>query len=90
LLAEIAREHNADLVRENLRDLKLNSKKRSKQLNYRLSTLPYRRFIEYADYKFHERGLSVVVVDAKRTSITCRYADTATERIEWTRRRLSA
>jgi putative transposase len=71
LLAEIAREHNADLVRENLRDLKLNSKKRSKQLNYRLSTLPYRRFIEYADYKFHERGLSVVVVDAKRTSITC-------------------
>jgi len=71
LLAEIAREHNADLVRENLRDLKFKSKKRSKQLNYRLSTLPYHKLIEYIEYKFHERGLSVVVVDAKRTSITC-------------------
>ncbi len=71
LLAEIAREHNADLVRENLRDLNLNTKKRSRQLNYRLSTFPYHRFIEHIDYKFHERGLSVVVVDAKRTSITC-------------------
>ena len=71
LLAEIAREHNADLVRENLRDLKFKSKKRSKQLNYRLSTLPYHKLIEYIEYKFHERGLSVVAVDAKRTSITC-------------------
>ena len=30
LLAEIAREHNADLVRENLKDLKLSGEKRSK------------------------------------------------------------
>jgi transposase, IS605 OrfB family, central region len=71
LLAEIAREHNADLVRENLRDLKLKSKKKSKQLNYRLSTLPYRKFIGYIDYKFYERGLSVVEADAKKTSISC-------------------
>lgn len=70
-LAEIAREYNADLVRENLKDLKLNSKKRCKHLNYRLSTFPYRRFIEYIDYKFYERGLSVLEVDAKGTSITC-------------------
>ena len=71
LLAEIAREHNADLVRENLKDLRLNGRKRSKQLNYRLSTFPYRRFIEYLDYKFNERGLSVLEVEAKGTSITC-------------------
>ncbi len=71
LLAEIAKEYSADLVRENLKDLRLNSKKRSKQLNYRLSTFPYRRFIEYIDYKFNEHGLSVLEVDAKKTSITC-------------------
>ena len=71
LLAEIAREYNADLVRENLKDLKLSNGKRSKQLNYRLSTFPYRRFIEYIDYKFHERGLNILEVDAKGTSITC-------------------
>jgi len=41
LLAEIAREHNADLVRENLKDLRLNGRKKSKQLNYRLSTFSY-------------------------------------------------
>jgi len=71
LLAEIAREHNADLVRENLKDLKLNGKKRSKQLNYRLSTFPYRRFIEYLNYKLCERSLSILEVDAKKSSITC-------------------
>ena len=71
LLAEIAEEHNADLVRENLKNLRLNSRKRSKQLNYRLSTFPYRKFIEYIDYKFYERGLTVLGVDAKGTSITC-------------------
>ena len=71
LLAEIAREYNAGLVRESLKDLRLNSRKRSKQLNYRLSTFPYRRFIEYVDYKFYERGLSVLEVGAKGTSITC-------------------
>ncbi len=71
LLAEIAREHEADLVRENLKDLRVNGKKRSKQLNYRLSTFPYRKLIERVDYKFYERGLSVKEVDAKKTSITC-------------------
>ncbi len=71
LLAEIAKEHNADLVRENLKDLRLNSRKRSKQLNYRLSTFPYRRFIEYLNYKFNERGLNVLEADAKKSSITC-------------------
>ena len=40
-------------------------------MNYRLSTFPYCKFIEYIDYKFYERGLSVVEVDAKKTSITC-------------------
>ncbi len=71
LLAEIARQYNADLVRENLKDLKLGGRKKSKQLNYRLSTFPYHRFITYIDYKFYERGLNVSEVDAKKTSITC-------------------
>ena len=71
LLAEIAKEYNADLVRENLKDLRLNGKRRSKQLNYRLSTFLYRRFIEYFDYKFYERGLNVLEANAKKSSITC-------------------
>lgn len=71
ILAEIARQYNADLVRENLKDLRLNGKKRKRQLNYRLSTFPYRRFITYIDYKFYERGLSVFEVDARKSSITC-------------------
>ena len=66
LLAVIAREHNADLVRENLKDLRLNGRKKSEQLNYRLSTFPYRRFIEHLDYKFYERGLSVLEANAKK------------------------
>ncbi len=71
MLVEIAKEYNADLVRENLKDLKLNGRKKNKQLNYRLSTFPYRKFIEYIDYKFRERGLSVLETDARKTSITC-------------------
>ncbi len=71
LLAEVARKHNADLVRENLKDLKLNDKRKSKQLNYRLATFPYRKFISFIDYKFWERGLEVMEVDARKTSITC-------------------
>ena len=71
LLAEIAKEYNADLVRENLKDLRLNGRKKNKQLNYRLSTFPYRRFIGYTNYKFYERGLNVLEADAKGTSITC-------------------
>jgi len=71
LLAEIAKEYNADLVRENLKDLRLNGKRRSKQLNYRLSTFSYRRFIEYLDYKFYERGLNVLEANTKKSSITC-------------------
>jgi len=70
LLAEISKQHNADLIREDLKDLKLN-KKRSKQLNYRLSTFPYHKFISYIDYKFWERKLSVIEVNANKTSITC-------------------
>jgi len=71
LLAEIAREHNADIVRESLKDLKTNGKKRSRQLNYRLSTFPYRKLITYLDLKACERGINVVEVDAKKSSITC-------------------
>jgi len=71
LLAEIAREYNAYLARENLKDLKLNGRRKNKQLNHRLSTFPYHKFIEHIDYKFYKRGLSVEEIDAKKTSITC-------------------
>jgi len=71
LLTEIAREHGADIVRENLKDLKTNGKKRRKQLNYRLSAFPYRKLITYLDLKAYERGIDVIEVDAKKSSITC-------------------
>ncbi|PNV81223.1 MAG: hypothetical protein C0179_03810, partial [Fervidicoccus sp.] len=80
LLAEIGKYYNADLVRENLKDLNLNRKRGNRQLSYRLSSLPYRKLVSYIDYKFNERGLNVSVVDAKKTSITCPvcgYADKA-------------
>ncbi|MEM1838902.1 MAG: transposase [Candidatus Bathyarchaeia archaeon] len=70
-LAEIARACGADLVREKLKNMKLNSRKGSRKLNHRLQTLPYRKIIFNLDYKTRERGLNVVEVDAKRTSITC-------------------
>ena len=34
-------------------------------------TFPYRRFIEYLDYKFNERGLNVLEANAKKSSTTC-------------------
>ncbi|MEM1938543.1 MAG: transposase [Acidilobaceae archaeon] len=71
VLAEIARMHNADIVRENLRDMKMNNRKGSRKLNYRLQTLPYRKIFFNLDYKAYERGLNVAEVDAKKTSITC-------------------
>ncbi|MEM3194427.1 MAG: zinc ribbon domain-containing protein, partial [Candidatus Bathyarchaeia archaeon] len=70
-LAEIARACGADLVREKLKNMKLNSRKGSRKLNHRLQTLPYRKIIFNLDYKAYERGLNIVEVDAKRTSITC-------------------
>ncbi|MEM4054582.1 MAG: transposase [Desulfurococcaceae archaeon] len=78
VLAEIARMHKADIVRENLRDMKMNGRKGSRKLNYRLQTLPYRKIIFNLEYKAYEKGLNVVEVDAKKTSITCpscRYVD---------------
>ena len=71
VLAEIAKTHNTDIVRENLRNMKTNSRKGSKKLNYRLQTLPYRKIIFNLDYKAYERDLNVVEIDAKKTSITC-------------------
>ncbi|MEM4942769.1 MAG: zinc ribbon domain-containing protein, partial [Ignisphaera sp.] len=71
VIAEIAKTYNTDIVRENLRDMKINGRKGSKKLNYRLQTLPYRKIIFNLEYKAYERGLNVVEVDARRTSITC-------------------
>ncbi|MEM4452647.1 MAG: transposase, partial [Thermosphaera sp.] len=71
VIAEIAKTYNADIVRENLRDMKMNGRKGSRKLNYRLQTLPYRRMILNLEYKAYERGLNVVEIDARRTSITC-------------------
>lgn len=71
LLAEIARQYDADLVREDLKDLKVNGRRKDKQLNYRLSTFPYHKFTAYIDYKFYERGLNVSKINPKRSSIKC-------------------
>jgi len=70
-IAEIARAYGADIVRENLRDMKMNGRKGSRKLNHRLQTLPYRKVISNLEYKAYERGLNIVEVDARRTSITC-------------------
>ncbi|MEM4767262.1 MAG: transposase [Ignisphaera sp.] len=78
VIAEITRVNKADIVRENLRDMKMNGRKGSRKLNYRLQTFPYRKMIFNLEYKAYERGLNVVKVDAKKTSITCpscRYVD---------------
>lgn len=71
LLTEVAREHDASLAREGLKDLKLNGRKKSRQLNYRLSTIPYSKFISYIDYKFCDHELNMFEEDTKRSSITC-------------------
>ncbi len=71
LLAEIAKKFEADLVRENLKNLKENGRKISKDLNYRLNTFPYYKFIQNLDYKFYERVLEVHHVNPSKTSISC-------------------
>ncbi|RLI16976.1 hypothetical protein DRO49_04275 [Candidatus Bathyarchaeota archaeon] len=71
LLAEVGNKVKADLVREELKDMRDNSITHSRQLNFRLNRFPYRKFAFYADYKFYERGLNVIEVEPKDTSITC-------------------
>ncbi len=79
---KIVEELNASLVRERLRDLKSNKKSRSRRLNYRPDTFPYRKFFTYLDTEFAERGLAVEEVDANGTSITCPVCSTETRRTE--------
>lgn len=71
LLAEIARKFKADLVREDLKNLRENGRRKSKKLNYRLNTIPYQRIIQNLSYKFYERNLEIHVVNPFKTSITC-------------------
>jgi len=80
LLAEIAKEFEADLVRENLKNLRDNGRKLSKDLNYRLNTFPYYNLIQNLDYKFYERGLEVHVVNPSKTSISCPMCGYASKR----------
>ena len=70
-LVKLAEKFRADLVREDLRDLRNGKKTRSRQLNHRLSTLPYKKFTAFLDYKSHEHGLKARKIDPRRTSITC-------------------
>jgi len=81
-LGEVAENFDANLVREGLRDLRNNGrrkrKSKNKKLNYRLETFPYRKFFTYLDTELVERKLTVEEVDARGTSITCpicRYSD---------------
>jgi len=79
-LVKLAKEFEANLVREDLRDLRNGKKTRSRQLNHRLSTLPYRKFTELLDHKFHEHGLEAKTIDPRRTSITCPLCGHASKR----------
>ncbi len=69
LLAEIARKFNATLVREKLEFPRKRTRNRS--LNYRLNVFCYRKIIANLDYKLFERGLKVIEINPKGTSITC-------------------
>ncbi|RLF67242.1 MAG: hypothetical protein DRN30_00445 [Thermoplasmata archaeon] len=57
-------------MRKDLRDLRNGKKTRSRKLNHRLSTLPYRKFTELLDHKSHEYGLEARRIDPRKTSIT--------------------
>jgi len=70
LLAGISQEFEANLVVEDLKYLK-NTKKKSKQLNHRLQTLPYRKLLSSLEYKAIEKNVNVVKVNPKGSSITC-------------------
>ncbi len=48
-----------------------NSKTKSKQLNYRLQTLPYRKLLSNLEYKATEKEISVIKVNPNSTSVTC-------------------
>jgi len=79
-LVRIAEKFRADLVREDLRDLRNRSRTRSRQLNHKLSTLPYKKFTAFLDYKSHEHGLKARKIDPRRTSITCPLCGHASKR----------
>ena len=79
-LVKIAEKFEADLMREDLRDLRNGKKTRSRQLNHRLSTFPYRKFTEFLDHKFHEHGLEVKTINPRKTSITCPLCGHASKR----------
>ncbi len=70
LLTELCLKFNADLVVEDLKYLK-NAKTKSKQLNYRLQTLPYRKLLSNLEYKATEKEISVIKVNPNNTSVTC-------------------
>ncbi|RLF67225.1 MAG: hypothetical protein DRN30_00490 [Thermoplasmata archaeon] len=73
-------------MRKDLRDLRNGKKTRSRKLNHRLSTLPYRKFTESLDCKFHEYGLEARRIDARRTPITGPTTRTRARRIELARK----
>ncbi|MCD6502709.1 MAG: hypothetical protein J7K58_00505, partial [Euryarchaeota archaeon] len=75
-----------DLVRKDLRNPRNGKKTRSRKLNHRLSTLPYRKFTELLDHKSHEYGLETRRIDPRRTPITGPTTRTRTRRIELARK----
>jgi putative transposase len=70
LITDLCVEFNADLVVENLKYLK-NSKRRNKELNYRLQTLPYRRLLSNLEHKANEKEINVIKVNPHSSSTTC-------------------
>ena len=70
LITDLCVEFNADLVVENLKHLK-NSKRRNKELNYRLQTFPYRKLLSSLEHKANEKEISVIKVNPNGSSTTC-------------------
>ena len=48
-----------------------NSKRRNKELNYRLQTLPYRKLLSNLEHKANEKEINVIIVNPNSSSTTC-------------------
>ncbi|QOJ78907.1 IS200/IS605 family element transposase accessory protein TnpB [Infirmifilum lucidum] len=70
LMADLALAYNADVVVEKLKDVTWRPRGNG-ELNYRLRSLPYRRIVESIRDKAAERGVRVLEVDARNTSVEC-------------------
>ncbi len=69
-LVEFAKQHGLGIVLEDLKHIRARIR-RSKRMNRRLHSLPFRRLQFYVEYKARLVGLPVVYVDPKHSSTLC-------------------